>query len=318
LRGRTRCSSKLSKGIGDRVELGADTLKVVGIVNGSTALAGTPNVFLTTEGAQKVSFASQPVASSIGVTGNPTAAPPGYKVVTQDDAVADMLRPMQSSHSAISFLAILLWIVAALIVGSVIYLSALERVRDFAVFKAVGVSTRSVMAGLALQAVIVAVVAALVGGVLSFVLGPTFPMKVVIPMSALALLPVIGSRRPRREHRGAAARGHRRSRTRVRRALTVPGLEIRDLVVEYASGGYAVRPIDGLDLDVPAGNLAILLGPSGCGKTTLLSCLGGIRHPRRAASASVTRRSPVSTAGPWPTTATRSASCSRRSTPFRA
>jgi putative ABC transport system permease protein len=184
-------SSKLSKDIGDRVELGADTLKVVGVVNDSTALAGTPNVFLTTEGAQKVSFASQPVASSIGVTGTPTSAPAGYKVVTQDDAVADMLRPMESSHSAISFLAILLWIVAALIVGSVIYLSALERVRDFAVFKAVGVSTRSVMAGLALQAVIVAVVAALVGGVLSFVLGPTFPMKVVIPTSALALLPVI-------------------------------------------------------------------------------------------------------------------------------
>jgi putative ABC transport system ATP-binding protein len=54
---------------------------------------------------------------------------------------------------------------------------------------------------------------------------------------------------------------------------------IRDLVVEYASGGYAVRPIDGLELDVPAGNLAILLGPSGCGKTTLLSCLGGILSP---------------------------------------
>jgi len=59
----------------------------------------------------------------------------------------------------------------------------------------------------------------------------------------------------------------------------VPGLEIEKLVVEYSSGGYAVRPIDGLDLDVPAGNLAILLGPSGCGKTTLLSCLGGILSP---------------------------------------
>ena len=46
-------------------------------------------------------------------------------------------------------IAVLLWIVAALIVGSVIYLSALERTRDFAVFKAVGVSTRSVIAGLA-------------------------------------------------------------------------------------------------------------------------------------------------------------------------
>jgi len=56
-------------------------------------------------------------------------------------------------------------------------------------------------------------------------------------------------------------------------------LRIKDLVVEYSSGGYAVRPIDGLDLDVGAGSLAILLGPSGCGKTTLLSCLGGILSP---------------------------------------
>ncbi|BBX27475.1 ABC transporter ATP-binding protein [Mycolicibacterium alvei] len=56
-------------------------------------------------------------------------------------------------------------------------------------------------------------------------------------------------------------------------------LLVKDLVVEYSSGGYAVRPIDGLDLEVPAGSLSILLGPSGCGKTTLLSCLGGILKP---------------------------------------
>ena len=60
-------------------------------------------------------------------------------------------------------------------------------------------------------------------------------------------------------------------------------LYIRDLVVEYSSGGYAVRPIDGLDLDVAAGSLVILLGPSGCGKTTLLSCLGGILSPTSGA-----------------------------------
>ena len=57
-------------------------------------------------------------------------------------------------------------------------------------------------------------------------------------------------------------------------------LTIQDLVVEYSSGGYAVRPIDGLNLDVAAGSLVILLGPSGCGKTTLLSCLGGILRPK--------------------------------------
>ena len=57
-------------------------------------------------------------------------------------------------------------------------------------------------------------------------------------------------------------------------------LSIQDLVVEYSSGGYAVRPINGLSLDVSAGSLVILLGPSGCGKTTLLSCLGGILRPK--------------------------------------
>jgi putative ABC transport system ATP-binding protein len=59
----------------------------------------------------------------------------------------------------------------------------------------------------------------------------------------------------------------------------VGDLSIQDLVVEYTSGADTVRPIDGLNLDVGAGSLVILLGPSGCGKTTLLSCLGGILKP---------------------------------------
>jgi putative ABC transport system ATP-binding protein len=60
-------------------------------------------------------------------------------------------------------------------------------------------------------------------------------------------------------------------------------LSIKDLVVEYSSGGYAVRPINGLNMDVPTGSLVILLGPSGCGKTTLLSCIGGILRPKSGA-----------------------------------
>src|ERR1700738_5018345 len=56
-------------------------------------------------------------------------------------------------------------------------------------------------------------------------------------------------------------------------------LRIHDLVVEYSSGGNAIRPIDGLNLELHAGSLTILLGPSGCGKTTLLSCLGGLLTP---------------------------------------
>lgn len=56
-------------------------------------------------------------------------------------------------------------------------------------------------------------------------------------------------------------------------------LQVRDLVIEYDSGGYPVRPIDGFTLDAYAGELVVLLGPSGCGKTSLLSTLGGILRP---------------------------------------
>jgi putative ABC transport system ATP-binding protein len=56
-------------------------------------------------------------------------------------------------------------------------------------------------------------------------------------------------------------------------------LEVRDLTMEYSSGGYVVRPLDGLSFDADDGELVVLLGPSGCGKTTLLSCLAGLLTP---------------------------------------
>jgi putative ABC transport system permease protein len=138
-------------------------------------------------GAQQTLFSGQPLISAVCLRGTPAEIPDGYRIVSRDAAVTDLMRPLQKAYGAISYVAILLWAVAALIVGSLIYLSALERTRDFAVFKAVGVATHWVFAGLALQAV----VAAVLGGVLSLGLGPTFPMRVVVPTSALVLLPVI-------------------------------------------------------------------------------------------------------------------------------
>ena len=59
----------------------------------------------------------------------------------------------------------------------------------------------------------------------------------------------------------------------------MPEIRVRDLTMEYSSGGYVVRPFDHFDLDLATGNLALLLGASGCGKTTLLSMLASILTP---------------------------------------
>jgi putative ABC transport system ATP-binding protein len=56
-------------------------------------------------------------------------------------------------------------------------------------------------------------------------------------------------------------------------------LVCKDLVVEYSGAGSIVRPIDGLEMKISKGELALVLGASGCGKTTLLSVLAGILRP---------------------------------------
>jgi putative ABC transport system permease protein len=184
-------SSTLGRQIGEDLQVGAHTLRIVGVVPNATALAKTPSIFLTTEGLQKLAYNGQPMITSIGILGTPKQLPEGYQAVDRAAGVTDLMRPLKVASGAITIVAFLLWIVAVLIVGSLVYLSALERLRDFAVFKAIGVPTRSILAGLALQAVVVALLAAALGVILAQLLAPVFPMIVVVPMSAYLVLPVI-------------------------------------------------------------------------------------------------------------------------------
>jgi putative ABC transport system ATP-binding protein len=50
----------------------------------------------------------------------------------------------------------------------------------------------------------------------------------------------------------------------------------RGLTKTYGTGQSAVRALRGIDLDVAAGELIMLVGPSGCGKTTLISVVAGV------------------------------------------
>jgi ABC-type lipoprotein export system ATPase subunit len=48
---------------------------------------------------------------------------------------------------------------------------------------------------------------------------------------------------------------------------------------EYGRDDGLVRAVDGVDLDVTAGETLAVMGPSGCGKSTLLHLLGGLDRP---------------------------------------
>jgi len=77
---------------------------------------------------------------------------------------------------------------------------------------------------------------------------------------------------PRRLARDEHRTIHPSEETAVSDSLVV----IRDVHKIYRRGGETIDVLQGLDLDVPAGDFLALMGPSGSGKTTLLNVMGGL------------------------------------------
>jgi putative ABC transport system ATP-binding protein len=63
------------------------------------------------------------------------------------------------------------------------------------------------------------------------------------------------------------------------RVVSGPILEARGLSKVYRRGASEVRAVDGIDLDVDAGEFMAIMGRSGSGKTTLLDLLGCLLRP---------------------------------------
>jgi putative ABC transport system permease protein len=190
-RGEAVLDTRAHRHVGDRIRLGGEEFDVVGLVDKVSVWAGVPAMFVTLPDAQDLVFGGLPSATTILVRGRPAQLPPGLRSLDARQARADLERPLANAITTIDLLRILLWVVAAAIVGSVLYISALERSRDFAVFKAFGTDTGDLVGTLVVEAVALSAVSAAAAAGLSRVLSGLFPAVISFPARTLLLLPVV-------------------------------------------------------------------------------------------------------------------------------
>jgi len=57
--------------------------------------------------------------------------------------------------------------------------------------------------------------------------------------------------------------------------------QVRDVTKIYKMGEVEVHALRGVNLELYAGELVVLLGPSGSGKSTLLNIMGGLHSDQR-------------------------------------
>jgi putative ABC transport system permease protein len=174
--------------VGDRVLLSDSAFTVSGLTSDTTLLAGQPLVFADIDAVRGALFGGAPVTSA-GIGDAVEVA--GADMLTAAEVAEDALGPLENAISSVDLIRVLVWVVAGIIIGAVVYLSALERSRDFAVLRAIGARTGHLSASLAIQALAIALLAALLATALQALVAPVFPLKVSVPVAALWQLPLL-------------------------------------------------------------------------------------------------------------------------------
>jgi putative ABC transport system ATP-binding protein len=73
------------------------------------------------------------------------------------------------------------------------------------------------------------------------------------------------------------------SATRGPQSAIPPAVACHGVSKVFGDGESRVRALDGVDVEMAAGELTLLVGPSGCGKTTLISVIAGLLDPTAGA-----------------------------------
>jgi putative ABC transport system permease protein len=192
-RGQAVVDSKTELEVGDSFTIADKKFEMVGGVSDRTYFGGQPVVYMPIADAQDLAFDGRPLANAVVFTGDLTRVPKGLIELSNDTVQGDMKRVLHGAIDAIELLRALMWLVAAVIIGAVVYLSALERLTDFAVLKAVGGQSRSLAVGLAVQAMLASLLAAALAVGFAAVLRPQFPLPITIGVDSYVKLVLIAT-----------------------------------------------------------------------------------------------------------------------------
>lgn len=182
---------ELGAALGDTVTLGGRPYTVVGRTEGHRLYGGLPNAYLSLSDVQAGLFGGLELVLAWATAGVPTGLPADLRVLTNEEVVADTSRIMANAGDSVKLTRSLMWAVAVLIVAALVYVTAIERTRDFAVLKAMGAGNGLPAGSLVLQAVLVTLVAVALATVLAQFLQPVFALPVEVPLSAYRDLVVV-------------------------------------------------------------------------------------------------------------------------------
>jgi putative ABC transport system permease protein len=190
-RGQVVADPHVGAAVGSVIRLGSTKLKVVGTIANRTLDGGMPVIYMPLHDAQQIALGGQPLVTAVVTRGAPAKAPQGLEILNSQRVEHQTLQTLASAISSIENSRTLMWVVATIIVAALIYVSALQRVRDFAVLKALGSTSTSLFFSLCLQAVTVTLIAAGFAAIACNFMKGVFDQPVVIPSSAFVTLPIV-------------------------------------------------------------------------------------------------------------------------------
>lgn len=177
--------------IGHVLEIGTGRFTVSGLTTDESLFAGMPLAFMSLMDAQELLYQGRDIVTAILIDRAPTSPLDGVAILTPQQIVDDARRPLDQAIASIDLIRMLLWGVSAMIIGGMVYLSAMERRRDFAVMKAAGASTRWLLGGVMIQGALIALAAGIAAAGLQTLIAPAFPLKVRVTASTLIQLPIV-------------------------------------------------------------------------------------------------------------------------------